>query len=111
MSVPSRPVSGYPACRLPTWTREELGKRTSMGCPLGPFFGRVGYPLGPFFRRVPACGCRPPLAGRTAVTQQVAPTFTASVIVDLAAHHAARPDRARSPKRVFAHDWEGLLVR
>jgi hypothetical protein len=32
-----------------------------------------------------------------------------SVVVALAAHQAARPDLIRSPKRVLAHTWEGLL--
>ena len=84
---------------FPTWTREELGKRTSMGCPLGPFFGRILL----FFRRVPARGCRPPPVGWTALT------YTAS-IVGLAEQHAGRPDLVRSPKRVLAQDWEGLLL-
>ena len=90
------------SCLPPTWTRAELGKRTSMGCPLGPFFRRVML----FFRLQ-----RPPLVGWTALTQRVALTYTASIIVGLAAHHAGRPDLVRSPKRVLAHDWEGLLVR
>ena len=54
---------------------------------------------------------RPPLVGWTAVTQRVALTYTASIVVGLAAHHAGRSDLVRSPKRVLAHDWEGLLVR
>jgi len=62
-----------------------------------------------FFRRVPS-GCRPPLVGWTAVTQRVALTYTAGIVVGLAAQHAGRPDLVRSPKRVLAHDWEGLLV-
>ena len=61
-------------------------------------------------RRVPACGCRPPPVGWTALTQRVALTYTAT-IVGLAAHHAGRPDHVRSPKRVLVHEWEGLLVR
>jgi len=76
-----------------------------MGYPLGPFFGRIML----FFRRVPS-GCRPPLVGWTAVTQRVALTYTAGIVVGLAAQHAGRPDLVRSPKRVLAHDWEGLLV-
>ena len=89
------------SCLPPTWTCQEPGKRTSMGYPLGPFFGRIML----FFRLQ-----RPPLVGWTAVTQQVALTYTARVIVGLTAHHAGRPDIVRSPKRVLAHDWEGLLV-
>lgn len=90
------------SCLPPTWTREELGTRTSMGYPLGPFFGRVML----FFRLQ-----RPPLVGWTAVTRRVALTYAASIVVGLAAQHAGRPDLVRSPKRVLAHDWEGLLVR
>ena len=68
-------------CLPPTWTRAELGKRTSMGYPLGPFFGCIM----PFFRLQ-----RPPLVGWTAVTQQVALTYTASTVVGLAAQHVGR---------------------
>jgi len=85
--------SGLP----PTWTRAELGKRTS----IERFFGRILL----FFRLQ-----RPPLVGWTALTQQVALTYTASIIVGLAAQQAGRPDLIRSPKRVLAHAWEGLLV-
>lgn len=85
--------SGLP----PTWTRAELGKRTS----IERFFGRVLL----FFRLQ-----RPPLVGWTALTQQVALTYTASILVGLAAQQAGRPDLIRSPKRVLAHAWEGLLV-
>ena len=85
------------ACLPPTWTRAELGKRTS----IERFFGRIFL----FFRLQ-----RPPLVGWTAVTQRVALTYTASIIVGLAAQHAGRPDLIRSPKRVLAHSWEGLLV-
>ncbi len=35
-------------------------------------------------------------------------TYTATIIVALAAHHAGRPDLIRSPKRVLAHTWQGL---
>ena len=85
------------SCLPPTWTRAELGKRTS----IERFFGRAML----FFRLQ-----RPPLAGWTAVTQRAALTYTASIVVGLAAQHAGRPDLVRSPKRVLAHDWEGLLV-
>jgi len=83
------------ACLPPTWTRAELGKRTS----IERFFGRVLL----FFRLQ-----RPPLVGWTALTQQVALTYTASILVGLAAQDAGRPDLIRSPKRVLAHAWEGL---
>ncbi len=96
--IPWHPIrtkdrSGLP----PTWTRPELGKRTS----IERFFGRVLL----FFRLQ-----RPPLVGWTALTQQVALTYTASILVGLAAQQANRPDLIRSPKRVLAHAWEGLLA-
>jgi hypothetical protein len=40
------------------------------------------------------------------MTSQVALTYTASLIVGLAAQQAGRPDLIRSPKRVLAHLWE-----
>jgi transposase len=85
------------SCLPPTWTRAELGKRSS----IERFFGRILL----FFRLQ-----RPPLVGWTALTQQVALAYTASIIVGLAAQHAGRPDLIRSPKRVLAHSWEGLLA-
>jgi transposase len=80
-------------CLPPTWTKEELGKRSA----IERFFGRVFL----FFHLQ-----RPPLCGWSAVASQVALTYTASVIVGLAAQHAGRPDLIRSPKRVLAHLWE-----
>ncbi|MGZ6303530.1 MAG: hypothetical protein ACXWPG_15420 [Ktedonobacteraceae bacterium] len=53
---------------------------------------------------------RPPLCGWSAIARQVALTYTASVIVALAAQQAGRPDLIRSPKRVLAHSWEGLTM-
>jgi hypothetical protein len=44
-----------------------------------------------------------------AVMCAVALSFTATIIVALAAHQAGRPDLIRSPKRVLAHLWEGVL--
>src|SRR6266571_4884899 len=35
-------------------------------------------------------------------------TYTASIIVGLAAQQAGRPELIRSPKRVLAHCWEAL---
>jgi len=84
------------SCLPPTWTRAELGKRSS----IERFFGRVFL----FFRLQ-----RPPLAGWSAVTCQVALTYTAVIVVALIAHEAGRPDLIRSPARVLAHCWEGLL--
>ena len=83
------------SCVPPTWTRDELGKRSS----IERFFGRVFL----FFHLQ-----RPPLAGWSAMARQVALTYTASIIVGLAAQQAGRPDLIRSPKRVLAHCWEAL---
>ena len=83
------------ACLPPTWTAAELGKRTA----IERFFGRL------FRVFLPQ---RPPLAGWSAVTACVALSFTATLIVALAAHQAGRPDLIRSPKRVLAHLWEGV---
>lgn len=79
----------------PTWTRQELGKRSS----IERFFARVFL----FFHLQ-----RPPLASWAALTTRVALTYTAVLIVGLAALQAGRPDLSRSPKRVLAHCWEGL---
>ena len=81
------------SCLPPTWTKEELGKRSS----IERFFGRVFL----FFRLQ-----RPPLCGGSAIASQVALTYTASIVVALAAQQAGRPDLIRSPKRVLAHLWE-----
>lgn len=78
----------------PTWTLGELGKRGG----IERFFGRAF----PFFRLQ-----RPPVVGWTAVVQRVALTYTATVVVALAAQQAGRPDLIRAPKRVLAHLWEG----
>jgi Transposase DDE domain len=83
----------------PTWTAEELGKRTS----IERFFGRT-FSLFSLFRLQ-----RPPLAGWSAVACRVALTYAATIIVGLAAQQAGRPDLIRSPKRVLAHTWESLL--
>jgi hypothetical protein len=84
------------SCLPPTWTKADLGKRAS----IERFFGRVFL----FFRLQ-----RPPLSGWSAVTCQVALTYTAVLIVALAAHNAGRPDLIRSPARVLAHTWDGIL--
>jgi transposase len=83
------------SCLPPTWTKEELGKRGS----IERFFGRVFL----FFHLQ-----RPPLVGWSPIARQVALTYTATLIVALAAQHAGRPDLIRSPKRVLAHTWEGF---
>lgn len=82
------------SCLPPTWTREELSKRSA----IERFFGRVFL----FFHLQ-----RPPLTGWSEIASQVALTYAASVIVGLAAQRAGRPDLIRSPKRVLAHLWEG----
>ena len=51
---------------------------------------------------------RPPLSGWSTMVRQVALTYTATIIVALAAQQAGRPDLIRSPKRVLAHTWEGF---
>lgn len=81
------------SCLPPTWTMEELGKRSS----IERFFGRVFL----FFHLQ-----RPPLCGWSEIASQVALTYAASIIVGLAAKPAGRPDLIRSPKRVLAHLWE-----
>lgn len=83
------------SCLPPTWTKEELGKRSG----IERFFGRVFL----FFHLQ-----RPPLSGWSTVARQVALTYTSTIIIALAAQHAGRPDLIRSPKRVLAHVWEGL---
>ena len=83
------------SCLPPTWTKEELGKRSG----IERFFGRVFL----FFHLQ-----RPPLSGWSTIARQVALTYTATIIVALAAQQARRPDLIRSPKRVLAHWWEGV---
>jgi len=82
-------------CLPPTWTKEELGKRSA----IERFFGRVFL----FFHLQ-----RPPLSGWSTIARKVALTYTATIIVALAAQQAGRPDLIRSPKRVLAHTWEGF---
>src|SRR5258706_13425513 len=81
------------SCVPPTWTKDELGKRSS----IERFFDRAFL----FFHLQ-----RPPLCGWSAIARQVALTYSASIIVALAAQQAGRPDLIRSPKRVLAHLWE-----
>ena len=83
------------SCLPPTWTAQELGKRTS----IERFFGRVFL----FFHLQ-----RPPLCGWSSIATRVALTYTATIVVALAAQQAGRPDLIRSPKRVLAHTWEGF---
>ena len=79
----------------PTWTAQELGKRTS----IERFFGRVFV----FFRLQ-----RPPVFGWSAVETRVALTFAAVWVIALAAWQAGRPDLIRSQCLVLAHVWEGI---
>jgi transposase len=81
----------------PTWSAEELGKRTS----IERFFGRVLV----FFRLQ-----RPPVFGWSAVETRVALTYAAVWVIALAAYQAGRPDLIRSPRLVLAHVWEGVEV-
>jgi len=81
----------------PTWTAEELGKRTS----IERFFGRVLV----FFRLQ-----RPPVFGWSAVEARVTLTYAAVWVVALAAWQAGRPELIRSPRLVLAHVWEGMEV-
>ena len=84
-------------CLPPTWTREELGKRGSIERVFGRVFRFFGLQ-------------RPPVVGWTAVVQRVALTYTAILVVALAAHEAGRADLIRSPKQVLAYLWEGDLM-
>ena len=79
----------------PTWTAEELGKRSS----IERFFGRVLI----FF-----CVQRPPVSGWSAVESRIALTYAAVWVIALAAWQAGRPDLIRSPRLVLAHVWEGV---
>jgi hypothetical protein len=66
------------SCLPPTWTATELGKRAA----IERFFGRL---VRVFLLQLP------PLAGWSAVTCAVALSFTATIIVALAARAVARP--------------------
>ncbi len=79
----------------PTWTADELGKRTS----IERFFGRVLV----FFRLQ-----RPPVSGWSAVETRVALTYAAVWVIALAACQAGHPELIRSPRLVLAHVWEGM---
>jgi hypothetical protein len=50
----------------------------------------------------------PSLSGWSIIVSQVALTYTATILVALAAEPAGRPDLIRSPKKVLAHTWEGF---
>src|SRR6266566_4185466 len=93
-SLESQTRSANRSCLPPTWTKEELGKRSG----IERFFGHVFL----FFHLQ-----RPPLCGWSEIASQVALTYAASVTVGLAAQQAGRPDLIRAPKCVLAHLWEG----
>ena len=86
------------SCLPPTWTQEELG---TAAAPLNASRGRVFL----FFRLQ-----RPPSSGWSTIVRQIALTYTASIVVALAAWQVHRPDLIRSPKRVVAHLWEDSQV-
>jgi hypothetical protein len=85
----------------PTWTADELAKRTNierfLGCVLVYFHLQ-----------------RPPVFGWTAVETRVALTYAAVWVIAfvwviaLAAWKAERPDWIRSPRLMLAHVWEGV---
>src|SRR5258708_5964185 len=79
----------------PTWTAQELGKRTS----IERFFGRVLV----FFRLQ-----RPPVFGSSAMETRGALTYAAVLGITLAAWQAGCPDLIRSPRLVLAHVCEGV---
>ncbi len=81
----------------PTWTAEELSKRTS----IERFFGRVLI----FFRLQ-----RPPVFGWSAVETRVSLTYAAVWVVALTAWQEGRPNLIRSPRLVLAHVWEGMEI-
>jgi hypothetical protein len=93
--IPGNPKRQKQQDRLPpTWTAEELGKRTS---------------IERFFARVLAFFCleRPPVFGRSAVEARVVLTYAAVWVIALAAWQAGRPDLIRSPGLALARVWEG----
>lgn len=77
----------------PTWTWEELGKRSS----IERFFGRIFV----WFHLQ-----RPPLSGWTAIASRTALTYAAAWIIAIAAWQQHRPEFIRSPRRVLAYLWE-----
>jgi hypothetical protein len=79
----------------PTWTADELDKRTSSER----FCGRVLICF-----HLP----RPPVCGWSAVETRVALTSAAVGVIALAAWRAHRPDLIRSPRVVLAPGWEGV---
>jgi hypothetical protein len=81
----------------PTWTAEELGKRTS----IERFFGRALV----FFHLQ-----RPPVFGWSAVETLVALIYAAVWVIALAAWQAGRPELMRSHRLVLAHVWEGMQL-
>jgi hypothetical protein len=85
------------SCLPPTWTAQELGKRSS----IERFFAWVLV----FFRLQ-----RPPVFGWSAIETRVALTYAAVWVISLAAWQAGRPELIRSPRLVLAHVWEGVVL-
>ncbi len=51
---------------------------------------------------------RHPLQGWSAIATRVALTYTATIVVALAAESAGRPDLIHSPKCVLSYIWESF---
>jgi hypothetical protein len=78
-----------------------------------PTIGNSAAPVAPPAYQMAVCFFsftrpHPPLSGWSTMVQQIALTYTATVIVALAAQQAGRPDLISPPKRILAHVWEGL---
>jgi hypothetical protein len=96
---PWRWFPGIPSDKRTARVCRPSGPKTNWACrsSIERFFGRVFL----FFRLQ-----RPPYSGWSTIVRQVALTYTASIIVALAAWQAHRSDLIRSPKQVLAHLWE-----
>jgi hypothetical protein len=78
-----------------------------------PTIGNSAAPVAPPAYQMAGCFSsfmrpRSPLSGWSTMVRQIALSYTATVIVTLAAQQAGRPDLIRSPRRVLAHVWESL---
>jgi len=85
------------SCLPPTWTKEELGKRTS----IERFFGRVFL----FFHLQ-----RPPLSGWSAIARQIALTYTATIIV-ASSGSTSRTSRSHPLTQARSGSFLGGLLR
>ena len=110
--APHRLDSRHPACRRCRPLEPALASGTAPAChPPGPKTNWASAaPLNASLVASSSSFTRPrlPLCGWSTIARQVALTYTATLIVGLAAHSAGRPDLIRSPKRVLAHSWEAL---